>query len=184
VLYVDLVKQTTDLLIQAGDTDDSVTCISCGAHIGQQVQHAEGIKLFKPLLAVSTSTSHSKSYDLRQWFAGQLIAAIESTGARRFYTNSVPLSIWVFMPNLTYASSDRDPQPTEGVKVLYQVVDPETHAGRDKLGGSKVHTEDLGLPSVLEQKLLNVLNESNEALPTPAASFMGWNTAYLPRFNT
>jgi len=158
--------------------------VSCGAHIGQQVPQAEGIKLFKPFLSISRSTSHFEAYEPQQWFAGQLLAAIESTGARRFYTNSVPLSIWVFMPNVTYACSVTSPQPTEGVKVLYQIVNAETHAERDKLGGTKVHTEDLGLPAVLERKLLEVLKEANEALPTPAASFMGWKTAYLPRFHS
>jgi len=88
------------------------------------------------------------------------------------------------MPNLTYASSYRDPLPTVGIKVLFQVVDAKTHAERDKLGGSKVHTEDLGLPAVLEQKLLDVLIEAHEALPAAAASFMGWNTAHLPHFCT
>lgn len=87
------------------------------------------------------------------------------------------------MSSITYACSITKPQPTEGIKVLYQVVDAETHAQRDRLGRSKVHTEDLGLPAVLEMKLLEVLKEANEALPTPAALFMGWNTAYLPHFH-
>lgn len=173
-------RPSTKVLTQISASDDSVACASCSTHIGQQVPQAEGIKLFKPLLSIARSNLDSETYEIQQWLAGQLLAAIESTGARRFYTNSVPLSIWVFMPNVTYASSITNPQPTEGVKVLYQVVDAETHSRRDKLGGSKVHTEDLGLPAVLETKLLEVLNEANEALPTPAASFIGWNTAYLP----
>ncbi|GAB7342507.1 hypothetical protein MBLNU457_g0698t2 [Dothideomycetes sp. NU457] len=169
--------------VKISNADDSVACALCSAHIGQQVPQAEGIKLFKPFLSMSRSDSPSEAYEPQQWFAGQLLAAIESTGARRFYTNSVPLSIWVFMPNVTYACSIMHPQPTEGIKVLYQVVDEDTHAQRDKLGGSKVHTEDLGLPAVLERSLLEVLKAANEALPTPAASFVGWNTAYLPHFH-
>lgn len=84
------------------------------------------------------------------------------------------------MPHVTYASSLTRPRPTAGLKVLFRLVDEETHAQRDKLGGTKVHTEDLGLPAVLERNLLAILQDANKSLPDPLASFMEWKTAFLP----
>jgi len=61
-------------------------------------------------------------------------------------------------------------------------MDDSTIRKRAALDSQNLHVEELGLPQVLESRLLDALKSANGSLPDSAKTFLDWEVAMLPRF--
>lgn len=71
-----------------------VSCNSCDAVLGYKDDQAEGLRLHKLSLALSTrATSHPQIFAPSKWLSCHLLSAIETQGVRKFIFSTLPYEV-------------------------------------------------------------------------------------------
>ena len=171
--------------------NQEILCSRCHERIGIVDDKADGWRLNKWSLSVQLSpTLGWESYPIEPFISAQLLALIESQGARKFVVHSgdsddapPPILLWVFTPSIRYTSSSL-PNPAETVKhALKAFYQHPTTSAQKMLDANPTSLEELYLPGPILQHLDSVLSNSSNMLPASARKFQTWDVGLLERFD-
>ncbi|KAF2088328.1 hypothetical protein K490DRAFT_65005 [Saccharata proteae CBS 121410] len=183
-------------LIPASDADNQpqqLRCADCKTTIGAVDERAEGWRLWKWSVAISSNGTPPVQYSTPKWISAQLLALIENQGVRKFVIDSQPptseeaLNIWVFTPDLSFSSSVQSSarqDPTRAMKIFWKQIPRQQISGAtsQSLDKQSLSVEELNLPQNAFEALAVALKESAELLPASARRFSDWNVGLLERF--
>jgi hypothetical protein len=186
---------------------EQVYCEQCNITIGAIDQLANGLRLYKWSLCISTPTSkRPTTYPLSHFLTAHLLSQISSQAVNKFIlhssnpdalnpvaanltalhpTASSPaiLNIWAFAPYLTISTSKRVPetaQPMAASKIFYRPISDKECAAM--LEGASMSVEEVQLPTDVMTDLADTLRRSTIAIPESARKFREWNVGFLERF--
>ncbi|KAF1992149.1 hypothetical protein K402DRAFT_388723 [Aulographum hederae CBS 113979] len=167
-----------------------LACKTCGAMVGVVDEKAEGWRVFKWSMALSTADGQQESYSAEKWISAQILTAIENDAIRKFVVSSADrercdddraLMLWIFTPDLSISSSvgsDERQDPTRVMKVFHRTI----HDSGDVID-TDTSVERLYFPEEVLQLLLRSLEKNAELLPETARRFKEWDVGLLQRFD-
>jgi ubiquitin-protein ligase E3 D len=186
---------------------EPVYCGQCNSTVGAIDQLADGVRLYKWSLCVSTPTpKRPATYPLSHFLTAHLLSQISSQAVNKFILHSpnsdVPnpagpnttasrptasstaiLNIWVFAPYLTISLSKSGPetgQPMTASKIFYRPISDKECAAM--LEGASMSVEEIQLPTEVMTDLMDTLRRSTIAIPESARKFREWDVGFLERF--
>ncbi|OCL11743.1 hypothetical protein AOQ84DRAFT_286583, partial [Glonium stellatum] len=179
-------------------------CGSCNAEVGVEDDRAEGWRIWKWSVGLSSPLKVEK-YSMQKWISAHFLALIENQGVRKFSVRSddnkessllvrFPLAnrtsrscansckqIWIFTPDLSFSSSVARPgreDPTRAMKVFWQAVASSENSPEQQ----SFSVEEVAFPAPVYRALEEALRGSAELLPASARKFQGWSVGLLERF--
>ncbi|KAJ4359312.1 hypothetical protein N0V95_002236 [Ascochyta clinopodiicola] len=183
-------------------SDAAVVCRHCGHALGKQDIAADGLRIWKWCLSISSGPTSSPSYStysVQKWISARLLYLVDNVGVRKFHihpppspststSTSTPSStasvlLWVFTPDLMFSSSISRPHrsdPTRAVKAFYK---KQTWASLQPGEPESATIEDVEFPRELYEELEKSLDDSQAVLPATARKFQGWDVGLLERFD-
>ncbi|KAF2480401.1 ubiquitin-conjugating enzyme E2-binding protein [Neohortaea acidophila] len=175
---------------QAAEDYSTICCAHCHTSLGQTRASTQGYELRKPQLSLSPSPDGPfATYDRQQWFACQLLNAVDTQGVRKFTAyestsspESPALKLWLFAADLDITSSFKPTvQPIRVAKILWQ--DCENSIGAtEKLTGSVLSEGEIKFQASELALLRHALEESGALLPPAARTFQRWKVGLLEKF--
>ncbi|KAF1808984.1 hypothetical protein P152DRAFT_180169 [Eremomyces bilateralis CBS 781.70] len=164
-------------------------CESCRSPLGVVDEMAEGFKIFKWAVSVSSPNLTAPFFKTQKWAAATLLHEVETTGVRKYIVKEEDSSagqerllVWIFTPDLYFSSSvssTHRSDPTRAMKVLWQPLRRDAyHAPEYK------STEEMELPTSLYTTLERTLKGSVQLLPRSArdSAPAGWSLGMVERF--
>ncbi|KAJ4342892.1 hypothetical protein N0V87_000609 [Didymella glomerata] len=182
--------------------DTPILCKHCGQVLGRRDASADGWRIWKWCLSISSGPTSSPSYStysIQKWISARLLYLIENIGVRKFHihpppsptiaTASTPIAwtpsilVWVFTPDLLFSSSiarAHRTDPTRAVKCFFK---KQAWAPLQPGEPESATIEDVEFPLELYEELQNNLHESQNVIPATARKFQGWDVGLLERFD-
>jgi len=191
---------------------EPVYCEQCSTTVGAIDQLANGLRLYKWSLCISTPTSkHPATYPLSHFLTAHLLAHISSQAVNKFILRSsnpdipIPtasnstasrptslgptasspaiLHLWVFAPYLTISLSKSGPETAQLIKASKIFYRPiSDQECANMLGKASMSVEEVQLPTEVMTNLVETLWRSTIAIPESARKFREWDVGFLERF--
>jgi len=173
------------VVVEKGSQSRNLVCGSCNGEVGIIDDRAEGWRVWKWSVAISSSKK-LETYSVQKWISAHFLALIENQGVRKFNVRAEggdgsSLMLWIFTPDLSFSSSvvrEGRKDPTRAMKVFWQPA----ASFEDSSEKQSFSVEEMAFPARVYQALRVALRESAELLPTSARKFQGWNVSLLERF--
>jgi hypothetical protein len=189
-----------------GQADAAVACKHCGQTLGRQDVAADGWRVWKWSLSISSGPVSSpwySTYSVQKWISARLLYLIENVGVRKFHIHAPPSSptptstssestppspmpsilVWVFTPDLLFSSSISRPHRTDPTRAIKCFFKKQTWAPLQPGEPESATIEDVEFPKKLYDELEKTLDESQDVLPATARKFQGWDVGLLERFD-
>lgn len=182
--------------------DMSVLCRHCRQTLGKQDTSADGWRIWKWCLSISSGPSSSPSYStysIQKWISARLLYLIENVGVRKFHIHPPPspsidtastptawtpsILVWVFTPDLLFSSSIARPHRTDPTRAVKCFFKKQAWAPLKPGEPESATTEDVEFPLELYEELQKSLYESQSIIPATARKFQGWDVGLLERFD-
>lgn len=184
--------------------DAAVVCKHCGHTLGRRDASADGLRIWKWSLSISTGSAASPSYStysVQKWISARLLYLIDNVGVRKFHIHPPPpssptptpaltpppptpsLLVWVFTPDLLFSSSISRPHRTDPTRAVKCFFKKQTWAPLQPGEPESATIEDVEFPQELYDELERTLKESQEVVPPTARKFQGWDVGLLERFD-
>ncbi|KAF9699603.1 hypothetical protein EKO04_002519 [Ascochyta lentis] len=188
--------------------NEAVVCRHCGHTLGKQDAAADGWRIWKWCLSISSGPASSpfySTYSVQKWISARLLYLIENVGVRKFHIHpppSLPISspsslpaptstppstasilLWVFTPDLMFSSSISRPHRTDPTRAVKGFFKKQTWAPLQPGEPESATIEDVEFPRELYGELEKSLDESQAVLPVTARKFQGWDVGLLERFD-
>jgi hypothetical protein len=182
--------------------DTPILCKHCGQVLGKRDASADGWRIWKWCLSISSGPTSSPSYStysIQKWISARLLYLIENIGVRKFHIHPPPsptiatastptawtpsILVWVFTPDLLFSSSiarAHRTDPTRAVKCFFK---KQAWAPLQPGEPESATIEDVEFPLELYEELQNNLHESQNVIPATARKFQGWDVGLLERFD-
>ncbi|KAK6199713.1 atp4 subunit B of the stator stalk of mitochondrial F1F0 ATP synthase [Pestalotiopsis sp. IQ-011] len=175
-----------------------VNCSSCSAEIGAYHVETSSVTLYKWQIAISrpvTKVDIQPQPTLANCMASMLASTYSRTGSSKAIILPVEMSlsspspsgesllhIFQFNQKISLTSSVVSSQePISAVKILYRFV---TKAEADRLSESLMSdVQDVTLPSPVVRGLKQLLENSNQWLPSQSRTMKEWTVGLLERWN-
>ncbi len=191
---------------------DPVYCEQCGTIVGAIDQLADGLRLYKWSLCISTPTSkRPTTYPLSHFLTAHLLSQISSQAINKFILhssdsdalnqtalnpaasrpttthstspNSTILYIWVFAPYLTISLSTDGLKSSQPTPASKIFYRPISDKDATALlESASMGVEEVQLPTEVMADLLETLRRSTIAVPESARKFREWDVGFLERF--
>jgi ubiquitin-protein ligase E3 D len=191
---------------------EPVYCEQCSTTVGVIDQLADGLRLYKWSLCISTPTSkRPATYPLSHFLTAHLLAQISSQAVNKFIlhssdsdtpsptapnsTASRPISLrptasspailhlWVFAPYLTISLSKSGPEIAQPITASKIFYRPiSDQECAGMLEKANVSIEEVQLPAEAMTDLVETLRRSTTAIPESARKFREWDVGFLERF--
>jgi hypothetical protein len=172
--------------VESSNDNTELECSSCNATVGILDITTRSYKITKLALAAVSNTGAQQSFDVARWLSCYLLSSMDNEGLRKFTVSSTsgsqgPISIWIFAPDLSIASSvSRQDTPSRVVKVMWKPA--PAHVQNARLDTQSMTEGEIEMPDFEFAALGRSLEESAILLPEGARQFLGWNVALLERF--
>ncbi|KAH6638098.1 HECT-like ubiquitin-conjugating enzyme-binding-domain-containing protein [Boeremia exigua] len=184
-------------------SDVAVTCKHCGHTLGKQDTAADGWRIWKWCLSISSGLTASPSYStysVQKWISARLLYLIDNVGVRKFHIHHPPsptvstaaatspsptpsILVWVFTPDLMFSSSIVRPHRTDPTRAIKCFFQKQTWAPLQPGEPESATIEDVEFPAELYEELEKSLDESQDVVPPTARKFQGWDVGLLERFD-
>ncbi|KAF2627851.1 hypothetical protein BU25DRAFT_340607 [Macroventuria anomochaeta] len=186
-----------------GPSDAAVVCKHCGHILGKPDTSADGWRIWKWCLSISSGPTSSplyNTYSVQKWISARLLYLVENVGVRKFHIHPPPspstsasaptspastpsILVWVFTPDLMFSSSIPRPHRTDPTRAVKCFFRKQTWALLQPGEPESATVEDVEFPRELFEELGNSLDESQDVLPATARKFQGWDVGLLERFD-
>ena len=167
-----------------GQTDAAVVCKHCGHTLGRQDVAADGWRVWKWSLSISSEPASSpwySTYSVQKWISARLLYLIENVGVRKFHihapqspststSESTPPSpmpsilVWVFTPDLLFSSSISRPHRTDPTRAVKCFFKKQTWAPLQPGEPESATIEDVEFPKELYEPLWDELLQRSQKL--------------------
>lgn len=197
----------TQVSLNEQQEDAAVVCKHCSHTLGRQDTAADGWRIWKWSLSISSGPTSSPSYStysVQKWISARLLYLIENVGVRKFHIHppsiasvstaspdSAPATppptpsilAWVFTPDLLFSSSITRPHRTDPTRAVKCFFKKQRWAPLQPGEPESATIEDVEFPRELYEEMEKTLEESQDVLPATARKFQGWDVGLLERFD-
>lgn len=183
-------------------TNSVLLCKHCGQTLGKQDTSADGWRIWKWCLSISSGPCPSPSYStfsVEKWISARLLYLVDNVGVRKFHIHPSPdpsiatastptawtpsILVWVFTPDLLFSSSIARPHRTDPTRALKCFFKKQAWAPLQPGQPESATVEDVEFPLELYEELQKSLFESQKIIPATARKFQGWDVGVLERFD-
>lgn len=186
----------TQVIYNEQQSDTAVACKHCNHTLGKRDTAADGWRIWKWCLSISSGPTTSpfySTYSVQKWLSARLLYLVENVGVRKFHIHPPPSSstptsapsilLWVFTPDLMFSSSIPRPHRTDPTRAVKCFFKKQTWAPLQPGEPESATIEDVEFPRELYEELKTSLDESQDVLPATARTFQGWDVGLLERFD-